>query len=147
VRREGRAISTHAEDVHARTAARAGAAQDGQALFAGIMLMVSGTYHGLSGVAATFRDPVYVTTPEYTYAFDLTGWGWTHLVLGALLVVTGVAVSRGRTWGRMTGIVLATLSLVINFLFVPHYPIWSILILFVNVAVVHSLATSLSDDR
>lgn len=140
-------MSTHAEDVHAPAPARASAAGDGRALFAAVMLMVGGAYHGLVGVAALFRDQVYVVTPGYVYEFDLTGWGWTHLVLGAVLAVTGTAVAQGRTWGRMTGIGLAVLSLVANFLFLPHYPIWSILIIVVDVAIVYSLATALRDDR
>jgi hypothetical protein len=140
-------MSTHAEDVHAPAQARASAAEDGRGLFAAVMLIVGGVYHGLIGVAALFRDQVYVVTPGYVYEFDLTGWGWTHLVLGAVLAVTGVAVGRGRTWGRMTGIGLAVLSLVANFLFLPHYPIWSILIVVVDVAIVYSLATALRDDR
>ena len=112
----------------------------GLIVFAGALMIVAGTYHALAGIAALARDTVYVSTPGYVYSFDLTGWGWVHLLLGVLVAVAGVAVLRGQPWGRVVGIVLAALSLVANFLFVPYYPIWSLLIIALDVAVIWALA-------
>jgi hypothetical protein len=135
-------MSTHADDAYSPPTAEPTAEQSGSVVLAAIMLIVGGVYHGLSGVAALFRDQVYVTTPRYTFEFDLTGWGWTHLVLGLVLVVVGFAVVQGRAWARVAGIVLAALSLVANFGFLPHFPVWSIVIIFLDVAVIYALATS-----
>jgi hypothetical protein len=134
-------MSTHAQDSYAPATPRATAADNGQIAFAAIMMIVAGIWHGLSGLAGVLRDEVYVTTPRYIYQFDLTWWGWTHLVLGAVLVGTGIATAQGRSWGRVTGIALAILSLIANFLFLPHYPVWSILIIALDVAIIYSLAT------
>jgi hypothetical protein len=134
-------MSTHAEDTDAPATPGARAADNGQIAFAAIMMIVGGIWHGLSGLAGVLRDEVYLTTPAYTYQFDLTWWGWVHLVLGAILVGTGIAVAQGRTWGRVTGIALAILSLVANFLFLPHYPVWSILIISLDIVIIYSLAT------
>ena len=68
------------------------------------------------------RDNVYVATPQYIYSFDLTAWGWVHLLLGVLAIVAGFAVLKGQTWARVVGIVMACLSMTANFLFIPHYP-------------------------
>lgn len=95
----------------------------------------------LAGLAAILNDKVYVTTPEYVYSFDLTSWGWVHLILGALVAVAGVGVVQGATWARVVGITLASLSLLINFVFIPYYPIWSILIIALDVIVIWALAT------
>jgi hypothetical protein len=113
----------------------------GLTLFAAALMMVAGVWHALAGGAALIRDTVYITTPEYVYSFDLTAWGWVHLLLGVLVLVAGVGVIRGQTWARMIGIVLVCLSLIANFLFIPHYPIWSLAIIALDVAVIWALAT------
>jgi hypothetical protein len=113
----------------------------GLTLFGAALMMVAGVWHVLAGIAALFRDTVYVTTPEYLYAFDITAWGWVHLLLGILVLVAGLGVIRGQTWARMVGIVLACLSLIANFLFIPHYPIWSLIIIALDIAVIWALAT------
>lgn len=112
----------------------------GLVMFAGVLMVVAGVWHALAGIAALLNDTLYVTTPDYVYALDLTGWGWGHLVLGALVALTGVAVLRGQTWGRFAGIALVALSLVANFLFIPWYPIWSLVIIALDVAVIWALA-------
>lgn len=113
----------------------------GLTVFAGSMMIVIAVWQVLVGIAAIVRDDVYVLTPAYIYSFDLTAWGWFHLLLGILVGVAGFAVLRGQTWGRVTGIVLASLSLIANFLFIPYYPIWSLIIIALDVAVIWALAT------
>ena len=78
---------------------------------------------------------------NYFYAFDLTGWGWIHRLLGILVAVVGDAIMKGQTWGRWVGIGLVGLSLIANFLFIPYYPIWSLVIIALDVAVIAALAT------
>jgi hypothetical protein len=113
----------------------------GLTMFAVVMMLIVGILQALNGIAALFNDKVYVTTPNYIYAFDLTGWGWIHLLLGVLVAVVGVAIMQGQTWGRWVGIGLVGLSLIANFLFIPYYPIWSLVIIALEVAVIAALAT------
>jgi hypothetical protein len=113
----------------------------GLSLFAAALMMVAGVWHALAGIAALFEDTVFVSTPEYVYSFDLTAWGWIHLLMGILVLLAGVGVIRGQTWARAVGILLACLSLIANFLFIPHYPIWSLVIIALDVAVIWALAT------
>ena len=72
----------------------------GLTMFAGVMMLIVGIFQALEGIAALLNDEVYVTTPNYIYAFDLSGWGWIHLLLGVLVAVVGVAIMQGQTWGR-----------------------------------------------
>jgi hypothetical protein len=116
-------------------------AATGLALFAGILMVIGGVFHALAGISALFNDKLYVTTPQYIYSFDLTAWGWIHLVLGVLVAFAGVAVVQGQTWGRVVGITLVGLSLIANFLYLPHYPLWSILIIALDIAVIWGLTT------
>jgi hypothetical protein len=113
----------------------------GLTMFAGVMMLIVGILQAFDGIAALVNDKVYVTTPNYIYAFDLTGWGWIHLLLGVLVAVVGVAIMQGQTWGRWVGIGLVGLSLIANFLFIPYYPIWSLVIIALEVAVIAALAT------
>ena len=114
---------------------------NGLTVFAAVLMVIAGFWQALAGIAALAHDNVYVTTPEYIYSLDLTGWGWIHLLLGILVVCAGVAVFMGQMWARVVGILLAGLSLIANFLFIPHYPIWSLTIIALDVAVIWALAT------
>ncbi|MFI5962030.1 hypothetical protein ACIA8J_07680 [Streptomyces asoensis] len=110
-------------------------------LFAGVLLLCSGVLAVLQGIAALAGDDVYARVGRYVYELDLTGWGWIHLVLGVLAAATGAALLRGVTWARFTGIFLAALSLVAQFLFLPYEPLWSVVVTAVDVFVIWSLAT------
>ncbi len=113
----------------------------GLTMFAAVMMLIVGILQALDGIAALVNDKVYVTTPDYIYAFDLTGWGWIHLLLGILVAVVGVAIMKGQTWARWVGIGLVGINLIANFLFIPYYPIWSLVIIALDVAVIAALAT------
>jgi hypothetical protein len=76
----------------------------GLTMFAAVMMLIVGILQALDGIAALVNDKVYVTTPNYIYAFDLTGWGWIHLLLGVLVAIVGVAIMKGQTWARWVGI-------------------------------------------
>jgi hypothetical protein len=107
--------------------------------FAAVVMIVAGIFEALQGLAALFRNEVYAAGPRYIYSFDLTTWGWIHLLLGILVAVAGFAVMSGRLWGRSVGIILAVLSMIANFLFVPYYPVWSLLIIALDVFVIWAL--------
>ena len=79
--------------------------------------------------------------PQYIYSFDHTARGWVHLLLGVLAIVAGFAVLKGQMWARVVGIVMACLSMIANFLFVPHYPVWSLLIIALDAGIIWALAT------
>ena len=112
----------------------------GLVLFAALMMIMGGVFQVLNGLAGIIRNTVYVAAPNYVYSFDLTAWGWVHLCIGVLVGVTGAALLRGMTWARVTGIVLVSLSLINNFLFIPYYPVWSLLIIAVDFLVIWALA-------
>ncbi|MGE3289470.1 MAG: hypothetical protein AB7J32_25690 [Pseudonocardia sp.] len=135
-------MSTHAER---RPTSGSTTAQNGLSVFAGVMMIIGGAYHAFMGLSALFNDKVYLATPEYIYQFDLTGWGWIHLILGIVVAAAGIGVLKGMTWGRVVGIVVASISLIVNFLFLPHYPLWSILIIALDVAIIWALATYARD--
>ena len=80
--------------------------QYGLSLFAGIMMVTVGVFEALQGLVALFDNNVFLKTPNYIFAFDLTTWGWIHLLMGLLLIVIGFLVVAGKMVGRVLGIVV-----------------------------------------
>jgi hypothetical protein len=108
-------------------------------VFAGVMMILAGGFQTLAGLVALFEDEFYVRTPNYLLEFDATSWGWIHLLLGLLVLFAGFAVLQGQVWGRTIGVILATLSALVNFAFIPYYPFWSLLIIAVDIFVIWAL--------
>lgn len=113
----------------------------GVTLFAGVMLCTVAVFQILQGIAAISKDDVFVSGINYTYKLDVSQWGWIHLVLGVLALGTGIGIVLGQVWGFIAGIVVASLSALANFAFIPHYPLWSIVVIAFNALVVWALCT------
>jgi len=115
----------------------AGAA--GLTVFAAVLMIMVGIFHAAQGLVAIVNDTFYVVGEEYVFQFDVTTWGWIHLLLGILVAVAGFALFSGAVWARTVGVALAVLSAVANFLWMPYYPFWSIAIIALNVFVIWAL--------
>ena len=114
------------------------------AIFAGTILTTVGIFQVLSGIAALFEDTVYVKGVDYVYKFDLTAWGWIHIVLGAIAIAVGIGLLLGQTWARISGIVIAVIGSVSAFAFMPYYPWWALAMLALYIFVIWSLAQLMS---
>lgn len=112
----------------------------GLILFASTMMILAGTFQAITGLVAVFENEFYVATPNYLFQFDVTTWGWIHLLVGLVVAAAGVAVLSGQVWGRAIGIGLAVLSAIANFLFIPYYPFWSLLIITLDIFVIWALS-------
>ena len=110
-------------------------------MVAAIVLLTIGILHVLSGVSALMQDDLVVAGPEYIYQFDTTAWGWIHLVLGVIVAAVGVMLFTGATWARVGAMVICALSLLANFLWLPHYPWWSVVMIVLDVFVIWAVAT------
>lgn len=113
----------------------------GTSIAAAILLVTVGLLQIFQGISAVAKDNVLVFGPEYTYSFDVTTWGWIHLVVGILIALTGFFLMTGATWARIAAIFLAALSIIANFLWLPYYPLWSILIIALDVVVIWAVTT------
>jgi hypothetical protein len=113
----------------------------GFVVFAGVMLMMLGGFQAIQGLVAIFRDDYYlVTRSGLLLTMDFTAWGWTHLIIGLIAIGTGIGVLLGQTWARVTGIIIAVLSALSNLAFLPAYPIWSVIIIALDVLAIYALA-------
>jgi hypothetical protein len=111
----------------------------GFALFGGVVMVMIGMFQVIQGIAALVKDQFYVVTRNYAFDVDVTAWGWIHLLLGVLLIVAGFFVCMGHLWARAVGIMFAVLNAVAQFLFLPHYPVWSLLMIALDIAVIWAL--------
>jgi hypothetical protein len=108
-------------------------------LFAAIMMIMVGVFQAIQGLVAIFENEFYVSTRNYIFQFDATAWGWTHLLLGLLVAFAGYGLLSGKTWARLVAITLAVLSAIANFLFIPYYPFWSLLLVTLDVFVIWAI--------
>jgi hypothetical protein len=113
----------------------------GGVVFAGTMMVVLGIWQVLMGIAAIAQGAFFVTPADYAYEIDIAGWGWIHLIVGAVVVLAGLGVFTGSTLARAIGILLAAISAISHFFFIPYYPLWSIVVVALAVFVIWALAT------
>ncbi len=109
--------------------------------FAAALMIISGLWAFLIGISALAKDRVFVIAPEYTYKIDVTGWGWIHLALGIVVAIGGICLLLGKTWARILAVFLAVCSSIAQFLFLPYYPLWSILVIALDVFVIWAVLT------
>jgi hypothetical protein len=113
----------------------------GFALFAGMLMIMSGTFQAFQGLAAILEDEIYIVTQNYAYDLDVTTWGWVHLIVGVVVALAGFYVFTGAMWARLVGITAALIAALVNFMYIPYYPIWSVLIIALNVTIIWALAS------
>jgi hypothetical protein len=108
--------------------------------FASSMMILVGSFQIVQGFVAIFDQGYYrVTEGGLVVNVDYTAWGWTHLLLGVLLVASGAGVLAGNVAARTVAVILAGLSMIVNLLFIEAYPVWSILIIVVDILVIYAL--------
>ncbi|MEV4441507.1 hypothetical protein AB0K09_21275 [Streptomyces sp. NPDC049577] len=127
---------------HAHHQSGAGqAAATGLVLFSAVFLMITGILDFFRGLMGITHDRVFVTTPNYVFKFDLTSWGWIHLILGILSIIVAMGLFSGALWARVLAIVLAGLLILANFLSIPYYPLWSLVVIALGALVIWGLCT------
>ena len=120
----------------------------GTTAFAGIMLCTVAAFGILQGIAAIASDTVYIEGIQYTYEFDITTWGWIHLVIAIIALGVGVGILANQAWALVAGIAITVLGALGNFAFMPYYPLWSLAIIALDVFIIWALCQQLahSDD-
>jgi hypothetical protein len=111
----------------------------GWTYFAGMMMIIIGAFHIIAGFVAIVDDQFYLVTKEYIFQFDVSTWGWIHLILGILVLIAGFTVFSGSLFGRTVGTILAVISAIAAFAWLPYYPVWAIVIIALAVSVIWAL--------
>ena len=111
----------------------------GWATFAAILLMMGGVWGVIVGIAGIAEDEFFVVTPDWIFQFDATTWGWMHLIGGIILFLSGLGIFSGNVLARTVGVIVAGLSAIVNFAWMPYYPVWAIVAIAVDIAIIWAL--------
>jgi hypothetical protein len=117
---------------------RSGAAV-GYIMFASFILIMIGIFHAIDGLAAIVNNNFYVPLGDYVFKFNVSTWGWIHLIAGIIIVFAGFSLYSGAIWARTVGVIIALISAIASFASLPYYPIWSIIIIILDVCVIWAL--------
>ena len=111
----------------------------GAIAFAATILTMVGVFQVITGLVAVFNDEFFVVTRNYTFDLDVTAWGWIQLLVGIVAIAVGFGLYSRATWAGITALVLVSISAVVNFFFIPYYPIWALVVIALDVWVIWAL--------
>lgn len=118
----------------------------GGLVFASTMMIMLGLFQIFEGLAAIIDDEFFVVLPNYAFEVDTTAWGWIHLIVGVVVLVAGFFLLSGSRVAGTVAIILAVLSAVANFFFIPYYPFWSLLLIAVAIYVIWAVGRSVFES-
>lgn len=117
-----------------------GAGLNGWLAFATIILFLSGCFGALYGLTAILNDDVItIGGGQGVVIWSFTAWGWITLVIGVLMVATSIGLVIGRESARWLAVAFATLNALAQFALVTAFPLWSILIIVLDVVIIYQL--------
>ena len=126
----------------AMRSARGGAHAEGRGyglvLFAGVLLLVSGFWNLIYGIAAIAQSHVFVANAHYVFG-NLRAWGWVTLIFAILLLIAGGGIMVGNQAARWFGVVVLGLNLIEQMFSIPSYPFWSLTIIALDVVALYGL--------
>lgn len=128
------------DDVAAARREPSGAAI-GLTILAAAFMMVTGVLGFFEGLAAVIRGSFFVVLPNYAFSLSATGWGVVHIIISVLVFAAGVALLAGRTWARVVAVTLASFMIIANFVYLPYYPVWAVVVIALNALVIWALLT------
>jgi hypothetical protein len=111
----------------------------GYAAFAGVVLIMVGFFQAVAGLAAIVDDTFYVVGREYVFQFDATTWGWIHLIIGVIVLLAGFGIFSGNVLARTVGVLAAAVSGLAAFMWLPWYPVWGVVIIALDIAIIWAL--------
>lgn len=111
----------------------------GWIMFAGVVMIVLGFFQAIAGFVGILDDGFYVVGREYVFQFDATTWGWIHLIVGLIVLFAGFGVFSGNVLARTVGVIVALVSMISAFMWLPWYPVWAIILIAIDIAVIWAL--------
>lgn len=111
----------------------------GWGVFAGFIMVLVGIFQAFYGLVALFNSGFYVFAANSLMFVNVTQWGWIHLILGLVILLAGISLLSGGMFGRVVAIILAMISAFANLIFLPAYPVWSVIVIVLDVCVIYAL--------
>src|SRR5262249_54724014 len=111
----------------------------GFTLTAAVLMVISGGWNILAGIAALVHSGFVVVVRKYASRMSASSWGWFHLILGAVVLAAGIGLLADKMWARIVGVGVVAISMIVNFLYIPYLPVWSIVLLAIDMAILWAL--------
>jgi len=108
-------------------------------MLAAMLMTMLGGWWIITGFIAIVNDDFFVVTQEWIFEFSTTSWGWTHLILGVVVLIASGGLFIGAVWARAVGVILAVISRLVAFAWLPYYPVWGILFVTMSVLTIWAL--------
>ena len=103
-------------------------------------MVIQGAWSIIAGISALSKHGgLFVVTASWIFEFDIPTWGWIFLLLGLVLLFTGVGILRGKFWARVLGVWIAAVTAIAAFAWLPYFPIWAVMLTVASVAVIWAL--------
>ena len=111
------------------------------------MMIISGGLNALYGLIAVVNDEWVVWTNRASLYLDISQWGWIHMIVGLVMLLSGIGVFSGHVLARTVGVIAAAVSLIANFAFIPAYPLWALVVVTIDVLMIWALTAHGSEMR
>jgi hypothetical protein len=119
----------------------------GRATFAAVLLLIAGTLNIIYGIGALDKANIFTNETRYIFT-NLNTMGWVLIVLGVIQLTGGFSLFAGNTYGRVIGIVGASLGAIgALFSIGGANPWWSLAIFALCVYIIQGLVVLGEDDR
>jgi hypothetical protein len=112
---------------------------NGWIVFAGVIMMIAGFLDAMWGLAAIINNEVITVGGHGVVVWDITAWGWGHLILGALVALAGLGLLAGQSWARFVGIFVVSLNILVQFGTFTLFPLWAMMIIALDIVILYQL--------
>ena len=138
---------THATNIQRDAGGISARVSSGWAFFAGTILFIVGSFNAIYGLTAIFKDEVLSGTGSGgVIVWDVTGWGWIHLLLGIVMILTALGLFSGQNWARWAAVVFCMVNAITQVAFITVFPLWTILIVTLDIIVIYQLTARWEAD-
>lgn len=111
----------------------------GWIIFAGVIMLIEGILDAMWGLAAVINNEVITVGGHGVVVWDITAWGWGHLILGTLVALTGLGLLAGQSWARFVGVFFVSLDLLVQFGTFTLFPLWAMMIIALDIVILYQL--------
>jgi hypothetical protein len=124
----------------------AGGEYSGWVAFAGVMMFILGSLDAFWGLAAILNDEIVVVGGQGALIFDITTWGWIHLILGSVVALTGIGLITGNSAARVAGIFFVAVNAIAQIVWFPAAPLWAFLMILLDTVIIYQLTVNWSAE-
>jgi len=113
----------------------------GWKIFAGLMILVVGTINVFDGIVGLTQQS-YIkqfTNGQLPITNNIKTWSWVVLIIGVVMILAGLLIFSGNMFGRVVGVLVASLNLLVQLAYLNHNPFWSFTMILIDLLVIYGL--------